>query len=715
MKHQSSNVKSIQAPVKFVALAMSLVVFLMTCQSLALSCRKLWSETGIFDYDSFLLSPDSHAQWVNLQQARVINTAKTLPTYKWIEDQILELRRSGADFKTFEAGNWSVKISDQGIGPYNPIRVVLGKPDGSFVEILSANEFKRNNSVIPVVSSFSPNQKYLAVGLSKFGSISQYEYRIYDLQAQKFIDGIVVNADASSIQWQSDTDFFVRRYGPEKSRPRFHVQITNDKIQQSLLNAPVSSLKRITEDGLFYYQIFGSKNIVRLTDVKPQSDKSVDVKEWKDVSSIVGWYGDRVWQIHSGEQGNSKNRWVSVVNLKNPDHYGKIPVEESEFYVETVKVVKDQSTQKPLVAVYSYFGFQKKILVFDIDGNPVANFLIPKGCSVDSDLDGIVVDLTNSRVQLALKSDFRRSTAWSYFYKEDRWARGDGSLSGTIDSIMFTVGAHQYVTEEVVYKSYDGQEIPMILSRRADIKPDGTNPLLLDGYGGYGAVSHTETSYALMPFQFMKKGGIIAKPGLRGGGIKGPQWHDMGKGENKINSILDFIEAARYLQNSGWTSPNKTAIAGGSHGGLVVAAALVREPGLFKLALPTVGPLDLESKGILDPNTVKIQADEYGGDLGSDLQAIERIKAFSPYTNIKPAVYPMVVVFAGRQDERVNPIHSYRFAAKLMDNQMGDAPIYLLAMKNAGHNQGNSLIHDWIGVREQTVRWSIIFDQLFEE
>src|SRR5690606_16294458 len=126
---------------------------------------------------------------------------------------------------------------------------------------------------------------------------------------------------------------------------------------------------------------------------------------------------------------------------------------------------------------------------------------------------------------------------------------------------------------------------------RKDLKKDGTNPTLLYGYGGFDVSLTPSFQSSLYPW--LEAGGVYAMPNLRGGGEYGKAWHDAGRLANKQNVFDDFIAAAEWLVNNGYTRPEKLAIRGGSNGGLLVGAAMVQRPDLFGAVICAVPLLDM--------------------------------------------------------------------------------------------------------------------------
>src|SRR5207248_4408911 len=139
----------------------------------------------------------------------------------------------------------------------------------------------------------------------------------------------------------------------------------------------------------------------------------------------------------------------------------------------------------------------------------------------------------------------------------------------------------------VFYTSKDGTRVPMFVSYKRGVQPNGQNPTLLYGYGGFNI--SMAPSFSTSALQWMEMGGVYAVANLRGGGEYGKAWHEAGMKLQKQHVFDDFIAAAEWLIANKWTSTPKLAISGGSNGGLLVGACLTQRPDLFGAALPAVG------------------------------------------------------------------------------------------------------------------------------
>lgn len=254
--------------------------------------------------------------------------------------------------------------------------------------------------------------------------------------------------------------------------------------------------------------------------------------------------------------------------------------------------------------------------------------------------------------------------------------------------------SEKYETHYLFYTSKDGTRIPMSISYKKGLKLDGKNPTILYGYGGFG--SRLELYFNPKRAAWMEHGGIYAQAFLRGGDEYGEAWHLAGKQLNKQNVFDDFEFAARFLIENGYTSADYLAIEGESNGGLLVGAALTEHPELYRVAIPSVGVLDMlrHDKSYRTDYWIN----EYG--MAEDSKKMyEVLKSYSPYHNIRDNIcYPSTLIMTSKRDDRVAPSNSYKFTALLQEKQACDRPIFLFAAQNHGHgpNTYAERKEDWL-------------------
>ncbi|MCD7963203.1 MAG: prolyl oligopeptidase family serine peptidase [Rikenellaceae bacterium] len=252
-------------------------------------------------------------------------------------------------------------------------------------------------------------------------------------------------------------------------------------------------------------------------------------------------------------------------------------------------------------------------------------------------------------------------------------------------SSQLNFNPENFVTEQLFFESKDGAIIPMFVSHKRHLILDGQNLVHLYGYGGFNISLTPDFSPANI--LLMENGGIYAVANIRGGGEYGEQWHRAGMLDKKQNVFDDFISAAEYLIEEGYTNPSKLVISGGSNGGLLVGACLVQRPDLFAAVIPRVGVLDMLRFHKFTVGWGWIV--EYGCSENED--QFKFIYEYSPLHNIKENVaYPPVLVMTADHDDRVVPAHSFKFAAVLQNARIGSHPILIRIEKEAGHGAGKS-------------------------
>ncbi|MBN1433453.1 S9 family peptidase [Candidatus Fermentibacterales bacterium] len=237
-----------------------------------------------------------------------------------------------------------------------------------------------------------------------------------------------------------------------------------------------------------------------------------------------------------------------------------------------------------------------------------------------------------------------------------------------------------YEEKQVFYESFDGTMVPMFLVYPRGMQLDGSNPAILTGYGGFRVSMGPWFSTSMLVW--MEMGGVYAIPCIRGGGEYGEEWHLAGIRENRPVVYRDFIAAAEYLIDEGYTSAPRLAISGGSNGGTLVAACLNMRPDLFGAACPAMGVMDLLRFHLFTVGRAWVS--EYGD--ADDPDEFRALLGYSPYHNIADGIeYPPVLVTTADHDDRVVPGHSFKYAARLQAAQAGDAPILIAVHPRAGH------------------------------
>lgn len=259
------------------------------------------------------------------------------------------------------------------------------------------------------------------------------------------------------------------------------------------------------------------------------------------------------------------------------------------------------------------------------------------------------------------------------------------------------------VVEQAFVESTDGAEVPVFVCHRAGLDRDGDNPAVLYGYGGFR--QSLTPGFDRFRLPFLADGGVYAQVCARGGHEYGESWHEAGMLEDKQHTFDDFVAAGEYLCASGYSSPDRLAVAGGSNGGLSVGAVLTQRPDLWGGALCAVPLLDMLRfhRFLLGESWTT----EYGHP--DDPGAFEYIRAYSPYHNVDPdADYPPVLFTTAVGDTRVHPSHARKMAAR-MQVEAGGGPFLLQTRGDTGHGVGKptSMVVD-----EQADEWAFLYEHL---
>lgn len=245
--------------------------------------------------------------------------------------------------------------------------------------------------------------------------------------------------------------------------------------------------------------------------------------------------------------------------------------------------------------------------------------------------------------------------------------------------------SEDYETKQVFYTSKDGTKVPMFIVFKKGIELNGKNPTMLYAYGGFN-ISLTP-NFSTSRLVWLENGGVYAQPNLRGGGEYGEKWHIAGTKMNKQNVFDDFIAAGEYLIAQNYTSSQYLAISGGSNGGLLVGATMTQRPDLARVALPAVGVMDMLRYHKFTAGAG--WAYDYG-TADDSKEMMEYLKKYSPVHAIKPGVsYPATLITTADHDDRVVPSHSFKFAATLQENHVGDNPVLIRIDAKSGHGASN--------------------------
>lgn len=568
---------------------------------------------------------------------------------------------------------------------------------GKYVPFLRNAKFSTDGEINISNLRTSKNNDYLAVQYNQNGS-DWNKIKIVKIDDKLILNDVVENTKFSDINWLKNGFFYTEypndsingktvfpkiRYHPignDQSRDQVIIQTKNSLESFDLYSDKSETIyvikKENPEDNSFsYYYYQPITNNIRF---KPM------LKDIKYELNIQGFKKDLIFARTSMD---SKQLLVAI-NPKDPGNWKII----SPTYENTLLTGQEIMDDK---IILSYQGENNDfIIAVDFEGKVINELSIQPGLSVGS----LYFNEDSKRFIYSVES----FTIPSVLYKLNL----NDFTSELYDKTKVNFDFKDYKFQKTTFKSHDGVEVPIFIVFKDELKTDGSTPFLLKTYGGYGNIGSPRYDPGIV--YFLENDGAFAYVDVRGGGKLGNSWWEDGKNLNKRNSILDFIGAAEFLIEKGYTAPKKIAITGASHGGLVMGAAITMRPDLYGSAAIDVGVLDMLRFGNFTVGATNTNISEFGSVKNEE--EFKNLLSYSPFHNIDYSKnYPSTLVMTGRYDDRVPPLHSYKFTAKMQNNPSQKNPILLWTQDKTGH-YGASNMED--RVLENSFKYGFLLNEL---
>ncbi|TQS74257.1 S9 family peptidase [Ornithinibacillus gellani] len=240
----------------------------------------------------------------------------------------------------------------------------------------------------------------------------------------------------------------------------------------------------------------------------------------------------------------------------------------------------------------------------------------------------------------------------------------------------------QYRQEQLWAVAEDGVKVPLAVVYKEGAFDQGPAPLILHGYGSYGANSDPYFSPYRLPI--LEKGVVFVTAQVRGGSEMGRHWYEDGKMQQKRNTFTDFIAAANHLIQNKYTTKEQLAARGGSAGGLLIGAVANMAGELFEVMVPEVPFVDVVTT-MLDTSIplTTLEWSEWGDPRKQE--DYNYIKSYSPYDNVEAKAYPHLYITTGLNDPRVGYWEPAKWVARLRTLKTDDHTVVLKTNMGAGH------------------------------
>lgn len=263
-----------------------------------------------------------------------------------------------------------------------------------------------------------------------------------------------------------------------------------------------------------------------------------------------------------------------------------------------------------------------------------------------------------------------------------------------------------YATERVFATAADGTKVPISLVYKKGLARDGTAPCLLYAYGSYGYSMTAE--FDPVRVSLLDRGVVYAIAHIRGGSELGRTWYDDGKMLKKMNTFTDFVACADFLVAEKHCSRDKLAIQGGSAGGLLIGVVLNLRPDLCKAAVLQVPFVDAVTTMLDESLPLTVQEFQQWGNPKVKAE-YDYIKSYCPYTNMRKADYPAMLVMTSLNDSQVMYHEPAKYVAKMRATRTDRNPLLLRCNMDAGHG-GASGRYD--NLKEDAIVAAFVLDRM---
>ncbi len=637
-------------------------------------------------------------EWITSENMLTQSYFKNIRQTEKLKGRLTQLWNFNKMSAPYKKGNAFFSFKNNGLQNQSVMYIHTSLKDEGKI-LLDPNTLSTDGTVSLSGTSISKDGKTLAYGISKAGS-DWVEIHFKDITTKKDLPDVIKWVKFSGMAWKKNGIYYSRYDAPKDGtytgKNEFHkvyyhqIGTTQDKdvlVYEDKKNPNYNFGASVTDD----------ENFLILTTSQSTSGNQLQIKDLTNPkATFVVLESSFDYEMDVVE--NIGNEFYILTN-KNAPRYKLMKVSTLEPALENWKTIIPEDKfllqgvyfcNKKIVA-HHLVNAVSALHVHDMNGNYLKDIALPNLCKLTS-------FNTDKNYDFATYSTVQYTSPEQVFYYD---ALKDESSSVFKPQLDFN--SENYITKQVFYPSKDGTKISMFITHKKDLVISENTPAFVYGYGGFNISLGPE--FRIDRALFLEAGGIYCVPNLRGGGEYGEEWHKAGTKCLKQNVFDDFIAACEYLVNQKMTSFSKIAIHGRSNGGLLIGAVMTQRPDICKVAIPTVGVLDMLRFHLFTIG--RAWTVDYG--CSEDAQEFNCLYKYSPLHNVKEREYPATLILTGDHDDRVVPAHSFKFAATLQEKNKGKEPILIRIDVNAGHGSGKPTSKQ---IDEFADMWSYVFHHL---
>lgn len=574
-----------------------------------------------------------------------------------------------------------------------------GSLDADEEILLDENELAAGHDFFEIGRvSMSPNHLMMAYAVDTTGA-EQYTLYIKDLVTGDLLPDVIEDMDRTA-EWGNDnkTIFYTTTDEAERSDKLWRHRLGSEVGDDVLIHHEADPLYWVdcekTRSEEFLVLTIGrrteSEQWVLCAD-DPLGDFRLVEPRTPDVEYYISHREDDFY-IRTNAGGKNFEIVRAPVETPSREHWESVVTHRDDVKIERIRCFRNH------LVVYERDMGLRNLRVMDLQTGaehyvefPEPTYAVYGGDNFEYDTDLLRFEYA-SFITPESVYDYNMDTRERELLKQDEILGGyDPSL---------------YASERLYATAADSTRVPVSLVYRRDEFEPGRNPLLVMGYGAYGA--SMDPWFSLSRLSLLDRGVVYAIAHIRGGGEMGEEWYEDGRILTKMNTFTDFISCVEHLVGEGYGDPERVGIWGGSAGGLLIGAVVNMRPDLFTVAIANVPFVDVINT-MLDPS-IPLTVGEYDEWGNPNLpEHYEYMKSYSPYDNVGAYDYPDLLISGNLYDARVQYWEPAKWTAKLRANKVGDG-LLLMDMTMEGGHGGASGRYDQY--REIAFRYAFVLDRL---
>lgn len=629
-------------------------------------------------------SPALHS-WVDAENQLTDRYLAKIPLRSWITQRLTQLWNFPKESAPIQvAGSRTFFRRNAGLQNQS-VLYVQDSPAAKPRVLIDPNKLSPDGSVALVDLAPSPDGRYLAYALSSGGSDWE-TLHVLDVTTGKALADTVQWVKFSNIAWTNgDNGFFYSRYPTPPKTNAINQEVVNQQLCFHALGQPQSADRliyrrpdlphwivngQVSEDGRYLFVVLvngtAPENELYYADLGNPSQPDVAAKLQPLYTRNDAQYnvvGVQKGALYLETTLDAPKGRVVAATLTDP-----VPAHWRTVIPEGRGVIQEADMAGGRLVVHTQIDATSRLTLYTTDGKALRDLPLPTLGTVTA------VSARNDS-----NSVYFGFTSFLYAQRIYRYDLQQASAQ-TVFAPQVSFDPSRYETQLVFFHSKDGTRVPLFIVARKGVKLDGRNPTVLYGYGGFDITIMPEFD-PMLPV-WLELGGVYAVANMRGGGTYGEKWHQAGMLAHKQNVFDDFAWAAKYLTASGYANAAHIGIQGYSNGGLLTGASITQHPELFGTAYIGHGVLDMLR--YQDFSGGALWAPEYG--TAGDPRAFKWLYAYSPLNNIHAGTcYPPTLITTSWDDDRVVPMHEFKFAAAIQRAQNCANPILLRTTGATSH------------------------------